>query len=74
MKTDRLVHSHQTLKKDVRGNNLDVYEGHLRGNLGVIGFEGYMRDKGEGCLAIELRSTGRASQREAIGHWKTLPI
>ena len=40
-----------------------------------------MSGEGEGCLATELqaimgsvRSTGRASQREAVGHWKSLPI
>ena len=34
-------HSHQTLKKAARGKNLDVYEGYVRG-------------KGEGCMATEL--------------------
>ena len=41
-------YSHQTLKKAVRGKNLDVYEGYF----GVVyGYEGYMRGKREGCLA-----------------------
>ena len=29
-------HSHQTLKKAVRGKKLDVYEGYLRGILGWL--------------------------------------
>ena len=41
--------SHQTLKKVVRGKNLDVYEGYFKGYFGMV-----VRGTVEGRLATEL--------------------